>query len=252
MKLTYERLQEISASVGERTGWDFSSVRTKRAPVPWEYLDVVRKYITQADRVLDIGTGGGERFLQLALQFEEGMGVDIDSEMIAQARKNQTIRQITNVEWCVMSGGRLAFRAAEFDGVLNRHSRVYVAEIARVLRPGGYFMTQQVGRRNTGNVFAAFGWTPASFGADWWQPVTELASAFERLGCKVIAKAEYDVRYWFLDVPSLIFWLKAVPLPEPFDLQRHWEGVKRLVEAHGTARGIETNEHRELLIVRKA
>lgn len=70
-------------------------------------------------------------------------------------------------------------------------------------------------------------------------------------GGYVAACAEYDVRYWFLDVPSLRFWLKAVPLPEPFDLDRHWYGVNRILDRYTTDQGIETNEHRELLIVRK-
>jgi len=52
-------------------------------------------------------------------------------------------------------------------------------------------------------------------------------------------------------VPSLLFWLKAVPLPEPFDLEKHWQSVRRILKEHRTERGIETNEHRELLIVEK-
>ena len=252
MNLTYEQLKTIAASVGERSGWDFSRVRNAREPVPWHYLDVVRAYLSKSAYVLDSGTGGGERFLRLAPQFRKGVGIDIAPEMIAQAQQNQRASQVTNVDWRVMSGEQLGFPAGEFDVALNRHSRVYVAELARVVHSGGYIVTQQVGRRNTQNLLTAWGWSPASFGEHWWQPVAELAPAFEQAGCKIVAQAEYDVRYWFLDVPSLLFWLKAVPLPEPFDVQRHWRGVKRLLAAYRTPRGIETNEHRELLIVRKA
>jgi hypothetical protein len=52
-------------------------------------------------------------------------------------------------------------------------------------------------------------------------------------------------------VPSLLVWLKAVPLPEPFDLGRHWHSVNHILDSYITDRGIEINEHRELLIVRK-
>ena len=121
----------------------------------------------------------------------------------------------------------------------------------RVLRRGGTFVTQQVASRNTLNILAAFGWTPESLGEGWFQPVAELAAEFERLGCRIVARGEYDVRYWFLDIESLLFWLKAVPLPEPFDLEVHWQGVHRILKEHSTGRGIETNEHRELLIVEK-
>jgi hypothetical protein len=67
----------------------------------------------------------------------------------------------------------------------------------------------------------------------------------------MIARAEYDVRYWFRDVESLLFWLKAVPLPEDFDIEQHWRQVERITAEYRTPKGIETNEHRELLIVQK-
>jgi SAM-dependent methyltransferase len=251
MKLTYEQLKQIADSVGERTGWNFSRVHAKRAPVPWDYLDVVRQFLTPTDYVLDIGTGGGEVFLTLAPYFRKGIGIDIDPEMIEQARKNKTAQQIANVGLAVMDTDCLEFPDGEFDVVLNRHCDVNVLETGRVLRAKGYFLTQQVACRNTLTVLEALGWTPASFGDGWWQPMDELAAEFERLGYQVVAKAEYDVCYWFCDVGSLVFWLKAVPLPEPFDVEKHWQGVNRLIEECSTERGVETNEHRELLIVQK-
>jgi hypothetical protein len=68
--------------------------------------------------------------------------------------------------------------------VLNRHAPVYAAEIVRVLRPGGVFITQQVGGQNTQSIFSAFGWQSA------------LETAFGRLGCTTRARAEYNVRHW--------------------------------------------------------
>jgi SAM-dependent methyltransferase len=247
----YEELNRIAESVGDLSGWDFSRVRDERAPIPWDYVDVARRTLTPTGEALDIGTGGGERFLTLAPHFRRGTGVDISPDMIAQARRNAAAQRVGNVEWLVTDGHRLAFAAERFDVVLNRHCRVYPAETVRVLRRGGTFITQQVARRNTISILAAFGWTPEGFGEGWFQPAEELAAEFEQLGCRIAARGEYDVRYWFLDVPSLLFWLKAVPLPEPFDLEKHWQGVRRILREHRTGRGIETNEHRELLIVEK-
>lgn len=280
-------LRGLLGSLAARQGWDFSCVRDAREPMPWDYVSLVRHYLRPADRVLDIGTGGGERFLELASHFGEGLAVDISPAMIAQAALNrrtpdtvgaesanermsepaseqesEKARQCSvalandahrrgKVRFAVMDAATLGVGGEQFDVVLNRHANVEVAEIVRVLRPGGLFITQQVARRNTLNLLEAFGWTPESFGPGWFQPVDALAAAFEAAGCRVMAQAAYDVRYWFLDVPSLLFWLTAVPLPEPFDLDRHWRGVNRILDAYTTPQGIETNEHRELLIVRK-
>jgi SAM-dependent methyltransferase len=251
MELTPEGLRQISDSVGVRVGWDFSRMGAKRAPVPWDYSDVVRQYLAKSNHVLDIGTGGGELFLALAPRFGKGVGIDISNEMIEQALRNKRLKKITNADFGVMDGSHLSFADEQFEIVLNRHSDVYVSETARVLRPRGYFVTQQVAHRNTLNILEAFGWTPASFGEGWWQPVEELAAAFEQRGCRVVAKAEYDVRYWFCDVESLVFWLKSVPLPEPFDVDKHWGSVNRILREHSTDQGIETNEHRELLVIEK-
>jgi hypothetical protein len=59
------------------------------------------------------------------------------------------------------------------------------------------------------------------------------------------------VRYWFLDVESLLFWFQAIPMPEDFDIQTYWRQVDRVIAEFGTPQGIETNEHRELLIVQR-
>jgi hypothetical protein len=66
-----------------------------------------------------------------------------------------------------------------------------------------------------------------------------------------MALGEYDVRYWFCDVESLVFWHMAIPLPEDFDVERHWQEVDYIIANYTTPRGIETNEHRELLIAQK-
>ncbi len=44
--------------------------------------------------------------------------------------------------------GPLPFADSSFDLVLDRHETYDIAEIRRVLKPGGYFITQQVGGSN--------------------------------------------------------------------------------------------------------
>ena len=148
-----------------------------------------------------------------------------------------------------MNGSNLKFAANYFDVVLLRHLRVDVGEIVRVLRLGGYFITQMVGKNSSKNFLEAFGWTSDSFGADWWQSVGELAQQFHEKGCRVVAQGEYDVRCWFKDVDSFMFWMMSIPWPEEIQLEKHWKNINRILETSTTSRGIETNEHRGLLII---
>ncbi len=248
-----EELKRIAASVGERRGWDFSAVRDAIDPVPWDYADVVRRYLRPTSRVLDIGTGGGERFLALAPEFGAGVGIDADPGMIAAALGNRPPALADKVSFQLMRAEALEFRDASFDLVLNRHAVVQPGEVTRVLRPGGVFITQQVGPRNAQNICSLFGCGPGGeYEADPSQALPQLVQVFKDHGCRVICRAEYDVRYWFLDTQSLIFWHKAVPIPADFDIDKHWQQVEHIITAYRTPRGIETNEHRELLIVQKA
>ena len=248
-----DELRRIAASVGEREGWDFSRVRDAREPVPWDYLDVVRHYLRPTDRVLDVGTGGGEKLLSLASCFGSAVGVDASAEMIATAQKNKAATQTAKVSFEVMCGEALRFPDSAFDVVLNRHCTVDVRETFRVLQPGGYFVTQQVGARNAQNICALFGCgVGGEYAVGLFQELDALAGAFRQLGCRVVCAAEYDVRYWFLDVESLLFWFQAIPIPEDFDIETHWRQVDHVIAEYSTPQGVETNEHRELLIVQRA
>jgi len=44
--------------------------------------------------------------------------------------------------------------------------------------------------------------------------------------------------------------MQAVGVPPHFDIEEDWRSVDYLLTEYMTPRGVETNEHRELLIVR--
>jgi SAM-dependent methyltransferase len=244
--------------VGALHGWDFSSTRTDRDPVLWDYEEVVLRYLRPTSRVLDIGTGGGEKFNRFVPHTGVSVAIDHSRKMIAAAR--ETLQPFAhNTSLALMDSRALAFVDGWFDLVLDRHAGSDAGQVARVLRSGGIFITQQVGGRNMQAVFDAFDW--GSNGAFWEAEsrrrgetpagVDYLIDGFQRAGCRILARAEYDVPWYIQDVESLIFCLKAPFFPESFDPDRHLVGTNRLLTQHSTPRGIRLNEHRELLIVAK-
>jgi SAM-dependent methyltransferase len=250
--MTFDDLKQIVESVGKLEGWDFSRVRDGRDPLPWNYVDVVKQYLKPTDRVLDIGTGGGEIFLSLAPYFGEGVGIDDDAAMIKTAQRNQSNLSIDNVSLMRMDGKDLQYNPEEFDVVLSRHVWVHTSEVVRVLRPGGYFIMQAVGIRSSQNFREAFGWV-WSPDSEYHQSAADVAEQFRSHSCHIIALGEYDVPYWFQDMESFIFWLMWTPwaYPEEIELEKHWQYINRIVETCQTERGIETTEHRELLVAQK-
>lgn len=198
---TSAELAAVVAAVGPRRGWDFTRMSVTRAPVPWDYADVVRSHLSSDSRVLDIGTGGGEQLAALAPSFGEGVGVDIDPAMVTAA--SQHAAGIASLQFQLTTAG-LDGVDGPFDVVLSRHAPIAFDAVRDRLVAGGYAITQQVGERNMANVRAALG-----------QPVADppvSAGLAADAGLTVRAFAEYDVEYVVHDVGSLVFWLSALDL----------------------------------------
>lgn len=255
-------LRGLAAEVAERRGWNFSQMNSSVDAVPWVYDDVVRSVLFPAAEVLDIGTGGGERFRSFAPFFARGVGIDDDHGMVRIAGEDTPPHLAGTLEFKEMSAVLLEFPNATFDIVLNRHAPISPIEVTRVLRPGGMCITQQVGTNNTQNLYEALGWesngayirASSGGGSDPARPGWELAGAareFERCGAEVVRAETYDVPYYFTNVRSFVFWLKSVPIPMTFDDDAIVTAVAEFISANTTARGIKTNEQRDLLVVHK-
>lgn len=148
-----------------------------------------------------------------------------------------------------MDARSLAFSDAYLDVMLNRHAPTEVAEIVRVLRPGGVFVTQQVGCRNTKNICAIFEFDPTVKWPGDFRHVHPRARAFRETGSEVVALGEYDAGYRLLDAESFVFWFKAVSIPS--DVEHDWRKALEVIDRYGGPDGTETNEHHALLTVRK-
>ncbi|CAN0510860.1 unnamed protein product, partial [Phaeothamnion confervicola] len=118
-----EELRAVAEATEKRSGWDFSRMATESEPAPWDYLEVASRYIGADDTVLDIGTGGGERFLRLSERFGVGIGIDPDPEMIEVAVGHT--RPDRAVRFSLGSAEETGVDSASIDVVLTRHAPVH-------------------------------------------------------------------------------------------------------------------------------
>jgi ubiquinone/menaquinone biosynthesis C-methylase UbiE len=93
--------------------------------------------------ILDLGCGPGALAVPLAVAGKQVVALDLAPKMVEAARRNITERGAT-ASYCVADAVALPFAAAAFDAVVTTGVLEYVpdvrravAEIARVLRPGG-------------------------------------------------------------------------------------------------------------------
>lgn len=62
-----------------------------------------------------------------------------------------------------------------------------------------------------------------------------LGQALVRLGCQIVASGDESNRSWFCDLESLVFYLKAITLPEVFDPGRQLEPLTATLPPDPTA-----------------
>lgn len=101
--------------------------------------------------VLDVGCAAGHTAFAFAPHVREVVGVDLSRDMLAEAARLATARGITNARWEEASAAALPYANATFDIVACRmvvhHFPSLVAplaEMARVLKPGGQFIVVDI------------------------------------------------------------------------------------------------------------
>lgn len=129
-----------------------------------ELVEVVRGWVGLDEaRVLDFGCGIGRVAVAVAPHAAEVTGVDISAAMIAEARRRAA--GLEGVRFEATDGRALPFPDASFDLVLAVDSFPYLvragvldrqlAELARVLRPGGDLLVFNWSYRGDGATDAA-------------------------------------------------------------------------------------------------
>ncbi|MBA3826495.1 MAG: class I SAM-dependent methyltransferase [Ktedonobacterales bacterium] len=205
-------------------GWDFGYItdtgRMASEPLPWSYASIVLPHLRTATAALDMGTGGGEFLARLGPFPPHMVATEQYPPNIALARARLTPLGVEVVAIDDAMVHALPFAAANFDLVINRHEYYDPAEVRRILKPGGRFITQQVGGEEYPPIRALLGDTTPSEFAHWTRDfaVAELEGA----GFRVTASAEAFPTTRFYDVGALAYHLTAIPWDVPdFSITRH-------------------------------
>jgi SAM-dependent methyltransferase len=207
------------------SGWDFSHLATRmsEAEPAWSYPALARAAIGQAHDILDMATGGGEVFASLAPFPGRATAVEGYAPNLPIARRRLQPLGVPVFEASTRTG--MPFEAGAFDLVLNRHGGFKAAEVCRILKPGGVFLSQQVGGDNLADLTAVFGAT-LPYPDNTPDRVCE---AFTALGCEIRRCEAWRGPVTFADVGALVYFLKAVPwVIQDFDVRRRQDVLESL------------------------
>jgi SAM-dependent methyltransferase len=224
------REQWLAEEQAPFSGWDFSYLqgRMVEEATPWDYMALAATHMAQATALLDMDTGGGEKLLSLRAHWPAKV---VASEgyppNVALARERMALLGVTVVEADSSNVASMPFADDEFDLVLNRHGAFNADELARILAPGGIFLTQQVHGLWAHTLLAHFGATPQWPNATYEDAINRLASA----GLELLQGADWQGKLIFNDVGALVYYLKAVPWLVPgFSVARDFERLLLLQE----------------------
>jgi ubiquinone/menaquinone biosynthesis C-methylase UbiE len=120
------------------------------------------------ERALEVGTGTGEGALLIAREFPQASvrGVDISDEMVGAATRKVGLDPDGRVAFRVADAAKLPYDDESFDLVAHLNMPPFIAEVARVLRPGGH-------------VIVASSWGPAT---PFYTPSSVLDWGFAKRG----------------------------------------------------------------------
>ncbi len=214
-------------------GWDFSVLgeRLTADDPPWDFASAVRAALTDASTAVDVGTGGGEvlaehiaalRGASVQLSATEGWPANLPI-----ARERLEPLGVAVLDYDPETGGRMPLDDDSTDLIIVRHEAIDAAEFARVLRPGGVLLTQQVDGRDAEELRAWFG------GESLFDAVTlpHTAALLVDAGLIVEEAEDWTGEMRFRDVATLVEYMAMVPWDVPdFEVRDHGDALRSLAD----------------------
>jgi SAM-dependent methyltransferase len=204
-------------------GWNFSYLNGRyfEDQPSWDYMQRAAERLRQAGSVLDMDTGGGEKFLKLREYWPERVVVTEGyppNITLAQQKLGPLGVDVVPLESSDVA--LMPFGDATFDLILNRHGSFNAAECARVLKLGGTFLTKQVHGLWVQDLLAVFGAVPA------WPDSTPVkyGPRLQAAGLEIEDVQDWQGDLRFTDVGAIVYYLKVIPWLVPdFSVERYQE-----------------------------
>ncbi|MGI8415635.1 MAG: class I SAM-dependent methyltransferase [Nakamurella sp.] len=206
----------------EPTGWSFGHLTCYNTDKPpWDFGELCQQHIETTGHtgsLLDLGTGGGERLLALAAAVPGGLPADTVATEgwppnIEPATSALAAIGVRVLAYSDDTDGPMPFPANRFDLTMSCHESYRPDEVARTLRPGGVFLTQQVVGTEAGEFREWFGGRP-----QWPKVQREVfVAATADAGLRVTDSNDWTGGYHFADVDTMVGYLRIVPWDVPAD-----------------------------------
>lgn len=247
----YQKWKQEEA-IAHIVGWDFSHIADRyreEDSLPWDFQAVIQRNLTEDKKLLDMETGGGEFLLRLGHPYQNTAAIEGYPPNVDFCKEHLLPLGIDFKE--ADGADVLPFADEQFDIVTNRHGDYSCAELRRVLKPDGLFLTQQVGAENDRELIQLL------------QPEIQQTAfpmhyldyrkkELEEHGFAVLESAEAYGPIQFFDVGALVWFARIIEWEFPgFEVDKYFESLCRaqaILERDGLIQG---RTHRFYMVARK-
>jgi SAM-dependent methyltransferase len=232
------------------SGWDFSIIRDrwKTNPPSWDYPTIARSRMQGISSMLDQDTGGGELLSSLTPFPNHIWATENYPPNIPVARNRLEplgVRVISN--YTISS---IPLPDSSLDLVINRHGGYSEFELLRLLKPGGIFLTQQVGGQNCIRLNELIQ-EKVEFQYSYWTK-DYITQQLNNAGFELLNIQEEYPQAEFTDIGAVVFYLRIISWQiADFNVDKYRDkllAIHHEVLAHGP---LKVYEHRILIEARK-
>ena len=217
--------------------------------LPWDYEAIIRGVLKDEMKLLDYDTGGGEFLLSLGHPYENTAATEGYPPNVQLCRERLLPLGI-DLREC-NDAAHIPFEDASFDLVINRHGDFDPPELRRLLKPGGLFITQQVGADNDRELVEMV--LPGAEKPFPHENLREQKARFADAGFEILQADEAFGPIRFYDVGALVWFARIIEWEFPgFSVERCFDRLLRLQEIIERDRKLSGTTHRYLIVARKA
>ncbi|MBW4840743.1 MAG: class I SAM-dependent methyltransferase [Paenibacillaceae bacterium] len=232
-------------------GWDFSELngRLEEEGLPWDYRALIQQQMNPETVMLDMGTGGGEFLLSLSPPPGRTYATEAypSNYELCLAKLPAYGIEVSKVE----EDDQLPYEDGLFSLVINRHESFSAKEVYRILKPGGVFITQQVGGQNNRGLsrdLLGDGAMETPVGFDLAHTVRDILEA----GFNVEVQQEVFPKLKFRDVGALVYYAKIIEWEfAGFSVELCFEKLCELQNRVEQTGYVSSREHRFMILARK-
>lgn len=230
--------------VAKEIGWSFDKVNyTCVQDVDFNYYEQVKNHIKNKTVMLDIGCGSAEKACKFFADASKIFMIDTEIEMLKKAKENVSKLCESVQQKFVLSKAsglkKLKFEDESLDLVVSRHCGANMKEVFRVLKKGGFFISQDIDKEDCWDLKQIF-----NRGQCFDKKISVKEKTLKqilKLGFTKIEVLNFTQTEYYKTKEDVIFLLKRTPILNGFNEIEDEKLLNLYIQKFSTNNGIQLN-----------